>query len=313
MPNLLGLLKIEYLYQPQFLVKRLLAPVLGNSHADDREFQLPWGLRIEANPAEEHGKILQTLGVIDTIVSEAIWRLLAPESTFFDVGANIGYMSAVAVGRLASFPQSTGKVIAFEPHPEIFAHLQRNVGKWQTNIDVDRPQIVLHQSALSDRDGTSTLAIPVNFDGNQGLASVVHAEPATAAATLAQERLEHLPIECRRLDDLLGADETIDVMKIDVEGHELAVFTGAIQCLQQQRIHHIIFEAHDGYPSELTMLLESYGYKIWGIDRRLSGPCLVAPDSDRAAVHWLPKNLIATCQPAQVQSAFDRGGWQIFG
>ncbi len=314
MSTLSGLLKIEYIHQPQYLWRRIITQLTGRvPDPDNREFHLPWGLTIEANPLEEHGKILQTLGVIDLVVTESIWRLVAPNSTFLDVGANIGYMTSVAVARLESFPDSTGKAIAYEPHPSIFANLQRNADRWQTSTT--HTQVTLHQVALSDRNGSTQLAIPVDFAGNQGLAQVVHTagDLDRVAVQLAHnQNVDRLSIDCQRLDDCLTGNEIVSLMKIDVEGHELAVFKGAAQHLQAHRIHHIIFEAHDGYPSDVSSYLEQYGYQIFGIERQLSGPLLVAPGSTSEAVNWLPRNYIATCQPAVLNSAFNQSGWQIF-
>ncbi len=319
MPTLSGLLKIEYIHQPKYLWRRIIAQLTGRRDPAPHncEFDLPWGLQITANPEEEHGKILQTLGVIDLTVTESIWRLLEPDSTFLDVGANIGYMTSVAIGRLASFPHSTGKTIAYEPHPEIYASLQQNVERWRSHADAlseqlsQRTQITLHQIALSDRNGSTVLSIPVDFSGNQGLAQVVHSADANDRHS-DDRNVQQLAIECQRLDDCFARDGIVNLMKIDVEGHELAVFKGASNCLKEQRIYHIIFEAHDGYPSPLTDLLESYGYTILGVERQLSGPRLVAPGSEADSVHWLPRNYIATCQPATVERAFRQGGWQIF-
>ena len=323
MSTLSGLLKIEYIHQPKYLLRRIVTQLMG--HVSDlhiQDFPLPWGLTIAANPDEEHGKILQTLGVIDLAVTESIWRLLEPGDTFLDVGANIGYMTSVAIARLESFSGSQGRAISYEPHPELYANfLQPNLARWRTAAH--RTQITSHQMALSDRSGSTLLSIPVNFAGNQGLAQVVHlAEGADRSdshhpidhshsdtAAVSERRLS---ITCQRLDDCLAAGEIVNLMKIDVEGHELAVFTGASSCLQQQRIHHIIFEAHDGYPSALTDLLEQHGYTIFGIDRQFFGPRLVEPGVASDAVQWLPRNYIATCQPAKVTSSFSQRGWQIF-
>jgi FkbM family methyltransferase len=314
MSTLAGLLKIEYIHQPQYLWRRIVTQLTGRvPDPHNREFHLPWGLTLEANPLEEHGKILQTLGVIDLVVTESIWRLLAPESTFLDVGANIGYMTSVAVARLESFPNSTGKAIAYEPHPIIFANLQRNADRWCAAAT--HTQISLHQIALSDRSGSTQLAIPVDFAGNQGLAQVIHTagDLDRVAVQLAHnQNVDRLAIDCQRLDDCFTSNEIVNLMKIDVEGHELAVFKGASQHLQSHRIHHIIFEAHDGYPSDVTSYLEHYGYQIFGIERQLSGPHLVTPGSTSETVDWLPRNYIATCQPAALERAFRQGGWQVF-
>jgi FkbM family methyltransferase len=315
MSTLAGLLKVEYVYQPNYLFKRIFQPLKGSiSHQQTAEFKLRWGLTITANPYEEHGKILNRLGIIDLNVTESIWRLLKPDSTFLDVGANIGYMTSVAIARLESFPDSNGKVIAYEPHPGIYNNfLQPNVDRWISQID--RTQVILHQVALSDCTGATELAIPVEFSQNQGLAQVISisedAEEFVIKHSTSQS-FDRIAIECQRLDDCLGSSEIVDLMKIDVEGHELAVFEGCIKCLEEHRIHHIIFEAHDGYHTPLTDLLESKGYTIFGIDRHFTGPKLVEAGLDSDAVKWLPKNYIATCRSLEVVEAFRTSGWQIF-
>jgi FkbM family methyltransferase len=315
MSTLAGLLKIEYIYQPKYLFKRMFDPLQGHiSLEQTADFPLRWGLTITANPNEEHGRILNRLGIIDLNVTESIWRLLKPGSTFLDVGANIGYMTSVAIARLESFPQSNGKAIGYEPHPGIYTNfLQPNVDRWKSQIE--RTQVILHQVALSDRSGMTELAIPVEFGQNQGLAQVIPISEDAEQFVIkhsASQNFDRVAIECQKLDDCLASSDIVDVMKIDVEGHELAVFKGGLQCLEEHRIHHIIFEAHDGYPTPLTDLLKSKGYEIFGIDRHFGGPKLVAAGLDSDAVKWLPKNYIATCRSPEVMAAFSASGWQVF-
>lgn len=318
MPTLAGLFKIEYIYQPKYLLRRIINSLTGYvghvAALNIADFYLPWGLTIQANPEEEHGEILRRLGVIDLSVTESIWRLLKPDSTFLDVGANIGYMTSIAIARLESFSQSNGKVIAYEPHPSIYHDfLQPNVERWRSQIEYT--QISLHQIALSDRSGLAELAIPVEFERNQGLAQVIPISEDSGDFSLKYspvKSFDRLSIQCQRLDDCFADTDTVNLMKIDVEGHELAVFKGASKCLQQQRIHHIIFEAHDGYPSSVTNFLESHGYTVFGVQRHILGPKLVSPDSNNAAVKWLPTNYIATCKQEETISQFSKGGWQIF-
>jgi FkbM family methyltransferase len=254
------------------------------------------------------------LGIIDLSVTESIWRLLKPTSTFLDVGANIGYMTSVAIARLESFPQSKGRIIAYEPHPGIYnKFLQPNVDRWKSQID--RTQVILHQVALSDRSGATELAIPVEFGQNQGLAQVIPISEGIEKFVVkhsSSQSFDRVAIECQKLDDCLASGETVDLMKIDVEGHELSVFKGGAKCIKEHRIHHIIFEAHDVYPSPLTDLLESQGYEIFGVDRHFAGPKLVAAGLDSDAVKWLPKNYIATCRSAEVMNAFSTSSWQVF-
>ena len=62
------------------------------------------------------------------------------------------------------------------------------------------------------------------------------------------------------LDGLTGADGQIDLLKLDVEGHEAAVLHGATGLLGRGAVRDIIFEEHAPYPSPTTRLLEGQGY-----------------------------------------------------
>lgn len=55
------------------------------------------------------------------LVTHAVRRFLKAGDVFFDIGANVGYISAIAAGLLGTH----GQVHAFEPVPEHFARLQR--------------------------------------------------------------------------------------------------------------------------------------------------------------------------------------------
>lgn len=116
-----------------------------------------------------------------------------------------------------------GAVFAFEPQPAAAAMLRRYVAAFRwTNVTVS-------ESALSSSVGTCTLLTP----GDQGVspaASLVGAslQPGARALTVPVDPLDkwlarHAP----------GA--RVDLLKIDVEGHELDVFRGAERVLREHR------------------------------------------------------------------------------
>ena len=67
------------------------------------------------------------IGTHDRVVPEAIWRLLDSGEQAIDIGANIGQNASIMA--LKSGPQ--GHVTAFEPGPEAFRLLSKNVASWQ--------------------------------------------------------------------------------------------------------------------------------------------------------------------------------------
>jgi hypothetical protein len=111
--GLSGILKPEYCYQSKVSWQRLLH-YRRLSTAEFVEHKLLWSMNIRVRPIGEHGRLLATLGVIDLVVTEALWQLTEPGELVVDVGANIGYMTAVLTARICS--QLGGYVWAFEAH-----------------------------------------------------------------------------------------------------------------------------------------------------------------------------------------------------
>src|SRR5262249_8462881 len=161
---------------------------------------------------------------------EMLYRLAEPGETAIDVGANIGHMSSVLAARV----QRSGKVIAFEPHPEIFEELRANAALWHANPDAG--QVILHPVALSDDSRTGHLQLWRHFEANRGTASLEgegHPSEAPAGTYL---------VPLRRLDAMIAEDERVGVMKMDVEGHELHVLKGATKLLESRRVRDLVFE-----------------------------------------------------------------------
>jgi FkbM family methyltransferase len=296
--NLANLLKPEYLFQPQVLLKRLLPqPAVKTEFT---EVRLPWGMKIRVRPAEEHGLMLMTLGVIDLAVTETLWRLIDPGESAIDVGANIGYMTAVMLNRLGD-RSTKGNLQVFEAHPDIYLELQSNLQLWQqqlTNVNV-----MAHHLAVSNHPGTVALTVPQTFSANRGLASVVEAGSAVNAGA------ELLNVEAIALDQFLATSEPIGVMKLDVEGHERFVLEGAKQLLKAQTIRDCVFEEHRPYPTEVTDWLESFGYQVFRIQRQFLGPQLLPADTRQARTPWLPTSFLATSQPERAIARFQPPGW----
>lgn len=252
-------------------------------------FRIPGGATIRADAAEEHGRILGTLGVIDLPVTEALWRLVEPGDVCADVGANIGYMTGVLGARV-----KTGAVHSFEALPSIFEELSTNVASFRRQFLA--VTFMLHGVAVSDRTGNVRMELPHGFGENRGIARVgEHGSVEVPAITL---------------DDFFGSEGRVGVMKLDVEGHELSVLRGAEKMFREKRVRDVVFEEHRPYPSEVTRWLEERGYVIRRLLRRLRGPRLVEPSATFPSVHWLPQNFLATADPSRASDRCASGGWR---
>ena len=162
------------------------------------------------------------------------------------------------------------------------------------------------------------LVIPIEFESNRGLSQVVPIVPISSnpddfsvSSNSLKQDTNKISIQCQRLDDYLSVDDSIDLMKVDVEGHELAVFEGASRCLELHQIRHILFEDHEHYPNSVSNFLEDKGYTILAIDRQLFSPKIVLP-STKNSITWLPNSYLATCDPQDIFNSFKKSGYQIF-
>jgi len=182
--------------------------------------------------------------------------LVKPGTIALDVGANIGDYS-YALAKLIG----TGHIYAFEPLPTSADFLQRAVRA------LHLPVTVLN-IALSDSDGHADLLVPQS-DGTlrQGFASL---ERTTVQAG------QTFRVSKQRLDSLSEKfPSPISFIKIDVEGHELAVLRGATDTIKRHRPNLLIeIEArHSPVPvKETIQQVLDLGYECQFLDenRKLS-------------------------------------------
>jgi FkbM family methyltransferase len=144
----------------------------------------------------------------------------------FDVGASQGMWSAAVLERN---PSAT--VFAFEPMPTAFERLAAHLG--------DR--VHLNPCALGDTAGHAEMFAPPGDDQRNGELASLHVRDLSRF-DLAVETIGR--VEVQRLDDFCAENEIarIDLLKIDTEGHELAVLTGAERMLAAGAIGAIQFE-----------------------------------------------------------------------
>lgn len=138
--------------------------------------------------------------------------------TVLDIGANIGWFSLVA----AKIIGTNGIVHAFEPRPITTKMLARTIA--QNGL---RQIIQVWEYALSDSSGELFLNWAANTD-NPGHSFVTRTDSQVGVVG------EQVHVRTVRLDDLLP-DVAPDIIKIDVEGAEPMVFSGATNALRRKR------------------------------------------------------------------------------
>lgn len=132
---------------------------------------------------------------------------------FLDIGAHWGLYS-ILMHRTGCFD----RIIAFEPEATNLAQLMGNLF-----VNELVGKIEVRNVALSDRDGV--LSMEPGPTSNRGGARV--------ALDSREQAVGREVVPCCRLDALLQLQNAMVVIKIDVEGHELAVLQGMQRLLQQ--------------------------------------------------------------------------------
>lgn len=170
-------------------------------------------------------------------------------NVFVDAGANIGVYSILA----SSLVGRNGQVVSIEMIPETANRLKKH------SKNNNCKNIKMIESALSNIAGEIVRAyIPQNKFGMASI-EVKHED----------KDLMLVEVQTETLNNILSEYNSIDLMKMDLEGAEFKALQGASEVLSG--IKCIIFESHT-QSSEIVVLLEKNGFSI----RKLSGRDMLA-------------------------------------
>ena len=186
------------------------------------------------------------------VLVQAMKRFLKPGDTFIDVGANIGYLSAIGAGIVGL----RGQVHCFEPVPDYFERLRRLA---QLNPAYS---IIPNSCGLGEIAGQQTIYV-TREAGQSTFVPSYKMEPDIEAT---------LDVPVARLDSYLETHQIgeIALIKIDAEGFELPILKG-LQCYFERasRRPPIICEiAPRAYSllgrsiQELETFMRDYGYTV---------------------------------------------------
>ncbi|MGH8642713.1 MAG: FkbM family methyltransferase [Burkholderiales bacterium] len=171
--------------------------------------------------------------LLDSFLRSGDWVL--------DIGANVGHYTM----RMSELVGRTGRVIALEPVPDTFALLAANARLFT------HANVTLLNVAASDRLAAVNIEIP---QFSEGLANYYQARLTSDLAGLA---VLTLPV------DALALPKAVRLVKIDVEGHELAVLRGMRSLLERD---HPVLIVETGAQDAVDLLI-GLGYAT----ERLSG------------------------------------------
>jgi FkbM family methyltransferase len=184
-------------------------------------------------------------GTAERPLQDALQREVKPGATFFDIGANVGFVTILA----ARLVGPAGRVVAFEPVPENVAAIRENVAL--NGID----WVEVRQTAVGRSSGSASFIV-----------SDVSAFSRLASVSVPTGARESIEVAVSAIDELMSAGElpVPDVVKIDIEGAELEAIAGMRGTLAEHR-PVILCEVHD-CNAEYVELMNGLGYETVNLD-----------------------------------------------
>lgn len=266
--------RLWFVYQKAKLVHTLLRPT--NAVLRYRGVRCSFALFDASAPPVI--QLLMAWRMYERETVRAMEEYLPEGGTCFDIGASSGYFSAIAAGCVGP----RGSVHACDPLSESIAALRACAAQNPSRT------FTISECAIGETSGTAQFSVAHPY---RALSSL---EPA-----LIPEHHTSIPVRVRRFDDycLEHAITSIDVVKIDVEGHEFSVLRSmdgwlavvprrpVILCEIQPRVYRT------GTPSldDLERWRDQWGYDVRDIRHRR--PVRLSSLTDAANVLLLPRSL----------------------
>ena len=182
------------------------------------------GLRLRFFAADDVGRKIYKYGLHEPMILDFISRCtnLQTKRLFMDVGANLGWYSLL-LSRLGS---SNIRIYSFEPDPCNFNLLQENLAL--NGVE----NVQTFQQGLSDKPGQQILHLygPNNLGMHSLSRSRKHRDSISVPLTTLDEFCQRHGLE----------SATVDLLKLDAEGHEGQILEGARKTLE--RVGSLILE-----------------------------------------------------------------------
>ncbi len=176
---------------------------------------------------------------------------LKADSVVLDIGANFGLYTATS----ATIVKERGRLYTFEANPHTFEFLKRTL---YANRLVQLPNIISVNALIGDSTGRRILYYLPEFLGGATMTDV-----GQWGATKRSVEIDMITI-----DEFLPGDLAVDLVKIDVEGHEPFVIRGMQRTIRRSPSIRIFVEfvetflAHTVTAERFTEEIEELGLRI---------------------------------------------------
>ncbi len=199
-----------------------------------------------------------TLRVYEPSEQALFAKYLHGNMMLVDIGANLGLYTVVSMHHL----DPGGRIVAFEPHPQTYEILQKNVAANQNNGQAC-PRVYTFNLAATPE--SSRLELRLNPE-NRGDNRMYH---GTYQGKL--EEWDTMPVECRPVDDVLAelGIEEVNFVKIDIQGYEQKAISGFQKTLARSQNVILLSEfwpkglqESGGSAHEYLQMLEDLGFTL---------------------------------------------------
>ncbi len=179
-------------------------------------------------------------GVYEPLIINLFNMFLTKGDVAIDVGSNMGFHAL----NMAAFVGESGKIYAFEPHPQLLKKLKENIVLNKTHW------IEVFDIALSDFSGVGKLSSFKTTDANQGSSSLVRKIGGRV-----------FDVKLKTLDEWATSIKlsSLKLIKIDVEGHDLAVLKGGENTIKKFK-PIVIFELNKDFLSSKKDDIVNYDF-----------------------------------------------------
>ena len=222
----LGFRKIPGMRKANILFHKLFIMPFFNKHKKDKVMIGKHTIFLDKK--DSLGLSFQKFEATET---NLIKKLIKKDDVVLDIGANIGYYTLI----LADLVGKNGQVYAFEPDPENFKLLKKNI-----EFNGYR-NVKLFNNAVGSKKGKIKLYISEDNMGNHKIFQD-------------DSKRNYVEVDMITLDSILSKKK-IDFMKLDVEGSEPGVIAGGEKTLRNSSNLKFITEL---YPLFIEQFGEDY-------------------------------------------------------
>ena len=178
-----------------------------------------------------------------------------------DIGAHIGYYTLLA----ADLVGEEGKVFAFEPNPDSYTLLVKNIEINGYN------NIFPVQKAISNKTGSAKLFLGPHY--NRGDSRLYDSHDGR----------ESIEVDVTTLDSYFGKDCQVDLIKMDIQGAEAGALQGMANVIEKNDNLKLITEywpaglqRFGSSPMDFLDKLMEHGFKLYHVDERGQRICPIS-------------------------------------